>query len=411
MARQIKVFETAEGKRYRVRYRLNGREHSETFRRSSDATMFRDILGDGRGDRVVEALAWLEAKDAQRGADVLTFGQWFDVYLRSLTGVTLRTLADYEAQHRRYLTGFDDMPLELITRIHVADLVNDLARRGLAPKTIKNAVHLLSSVMGLAVDEGKIGRNPVRRVRLPAVGADSNEPKFLAVEEASALIGATPEHYQPFVTFLFGTGLRWSEATALQARHVDLASGTVRVDRAWKRIPGGWEIGPPKSAKSRRTVNAAVGALVAVKPLLGKPADLVFTTPRGNVIRHANFYNRIWVPACEKAGLDPRPSPHDTRHTFASWLISDGIGLEAVQDQLGHESYETTRKVYAHLLPAVGVAAGKAASAAMARVIAHRAQSLPATALEVAARTDQPGDALDVDAVVQGPGEGGERAG
>ena len=53
------------------------------------------------------------------------------------------------------------------------------------------------------------------------------------------------------------------------------------------------------------------------------------------------------------------PSAHDTRHTHASWLLSDGIPIEAVQDQLGHESAETTRKVYAHLLPAVGVAVGR----------------------------------------------------
>jgi integrase len=61
----------------------------------------------------------------------------------------------------------------------------------------------------------------------------------------------------------------------------------------------------------------------------------------------------------------PAADAHDCRSTFGSWLISEGIGLEAVQDQLGHESYETTRKIYAHLLPAVGVAAGKAASAAL----------------------------------------------
>jgi integrase len=104
----------------------------------------------------------------------------------------------------------------------------------------------------------------------------------------------------------------------------------------------------------------------------------VFTTSTGKPIRHSNFYNRIWVPACERAGLDPRPGIHATRHSFASWLLSEpNVGLEAVQDQLGHESYDTTRKVYAHLLPAVGVAAGLAASAAMREVLAQRATAPP----------------------------------
>lgn len=406
--RQVKTFETEDGRRFRVRYRIGGQETSETFLRMSDAEMFRDILGDGRNDRVTEALAWLRAKQSDQ--DTATFGSWFETYLAHLSGVQPRTVDDYRAMHRRYLTGLDNLPLTLVTRAHVAALVNQLDRDGLSPKTIKNVIHMLSSAMGLAVDEGHISRNPTKRVRLPKQQADSDEVRFLTPDEAGALVTATPAHYQPLVAFLFGTGLRWSEATALQARHIDLDKGTVRVQRAWKRIPGGWEIGPPKSSKSNRTVNAGVPALVAVAPLLRKSTDLVFTTPRGGVVRHSNFYNRIWVPSCERAGLDPRPSPHDCRHSFASWLISEGIGLEAVQDQLGHESYETTRKVYAHLLPAVGVAAGKAASAAMRQVLADRPDWWT-LALEPAGGPNDATDAGDVDAVVDGAGERSEHTG
>ena len=355
---------------YKVRFRNGTTETSQTFHRLDDARTFAGILGDGRGTRVADALAWITSKESE--AQVATFGQWFDTYVEQLTGITPRTRDDYKAMRRRYLTDLDPLPLTLVTRTHVAATVNRLDAQGLSPKTIKNVMHMLSSVMALAVDEGHVARNPVRRVRLPKNRITEVEPRFLTYDEAGALIEATDAHYRPLVTFLLGTGLRWSEATALQGRHINLDAGTVRVQRAWKRIPGGWEIGAPKSAKSKRTVNAGVPALVAVSSLLRRPSDLVFVTPRGNVVRHSNFYNRIWLPACERAELDPRPTIHDCRHTFASYLISSGIGLEAVQDQLGHESYETTRKVYAHLLPAVGVAAGLAASEAMARVLAAR---------------------------------------
>lgn len=372
--RKPEPYRTAGGDpRWKVRYRSAGVETSETFRRETDANTFAALLATAPGQQGVStALAWLASlEDAHTTA---TFGQWFDTWLPQLTGITPRTRDDYRAMRRRYLTELDALPLPLISRAHVASIVNRLERDGLSPKTIKNVIHMLSSVLALAVDDGHIVRNPTKRVRLPKQRLDGHEERYLTVDEAGALIEATPAHYQPLVTFLLGTGLRWSEATALQARHVDLTAGTVRVQRAWKRIPGGWEVGPPKSRKANRTVNAAVPALVAVADLLGKPADLLFTTPTGKPVRHSNFYNRIWIPACAAADLDPRPTIHDTRHTFASWLISDGIGLEAVQDQLGHESYETTRKVYAHLLPAVGVAAGKSASAAMEQVLAQRPQ-------------------------------------
>lgn len=355
--------------RWRVRYRSAGTETSETFVRQSDAETFAAIMGNGREPaRVADALAWLEARRTEH--QVIAFAAWFDTYVDQLTGVTERTRHDYHAIHRRYLTSLDRLPLPLITRAHVTGLVNDLDRnRGLSPKTIKNAIHLLAGVMGAAHDEGHITRNPVRRINLPKQQLEQHETRYLTASEVRAILSETPEHYRPLVVFLVGTGLRWSEATALRSRDVDLDNGTVRVTRAWKRVPGGWEIGPPKSPKSRRTVNAAVLALVAVTPLLGKPDDLVFTTPRGNVVRHANFYNRIWKPACERAGIEPRPGLHATRHTFASWLLSEGQHIEAVQDQLGHESAQTTRSIYAHLLPAVGVAAGRAASAAVARAL------------------------------------------
>jgi integrase len=374
--RKPEPYTTASGQpRWKVRYRSAGKQSSQTFRRVDHANTFAALLASAPGQQGVStALAWLAGLEQEQTAD--TFGQWFDTYLHQLTGITPRTRDDYAAMHRRYLLELDPLPLPLITRAHVAGVVNRLEAEGKSPKTIKNVIHMLSSVMALAVDEGHIPRNPVKRVRLPKQQLLEHEVRFLTTDEAAELVAATAEHYRPLVTFLLGTGLRWSEATALQSRHVDLANGTVRVQRAWKRVPGGWEVGPPKSAKANRTVNAAVPALVAVAGLLGKPNDLVFTTPAGNVVRHSNFYNRVWQPACIKAGLATEgskpwdgPSPHDTRHTHASWLLSDGIPIEAVQDQLGHESAETTRKVYAHLLPAVGVAAGRSASAAMERVL------------------------------------------
>lgn len=374
--RKVSEHRAADGAvTYKVRYiDAAGKQTSETFPRITDAYTFRDILGDGKGGRLNQALDWLaRRRSGETAAAMPTFGDWWNEYLEQLTGITPRTLGDYKSLHRRYYAHLDPLPLDVISRKHITELVNKLDRAGRAPKTIKQAVHTLSTCLQLAIDEGHIAANPCRGVRLPKQRLDIVEARFLSYDEFGQLIDAIPDHYKPLVAFLFGTGMRWSEATAIQTRHINLAAGTVRVEQAWKRVPGqGYVLGPPKSAKARRTVNAAVIALAAVQPLMGKPRDFVFTTRSGTPISHSNFYNNVWRPACDRAGLDPAPRIHDTRHTHASWLISDGQTLEAVQDQLGHESYETTRKVYAHLLPAVGVAVGRAASAALERALAGR---------------------------------------
>lgn len=370
--RTVKEFDTANGKRYRVRYRLGNRQTSETFRRRADAFTFATILD---GGEVSDALAWLEVR--QTRATSVTFDQWFDSYVKQLTGVTDRTREDYRSLERRYFGPLRNLPLDLLTRTHVTTIVNEMDGAGRAPKTIKQAINTLSSCLQLAVDEGHMAANPCRRVRLPKAEIGS-KPRFLTHEEFATLLGHIPDHYRPLVLFLFGTGLRWSEATAIYGRHVDFASGTVRVEQAWKRVPGKpFEIGPPKSERSKRTVNAATMALIAIKPLVRKPGELVFLTKSGGPVSHSNFRNNVWGPACLAAGIDPTPRIHDTRHTHASWLISDGIQLEAIQDQLGHESILTTRKVYGHLLPALGVAVGKSASAAMERALGTSGDTPP----------------------------------
>jgi integrase len=353
--------DTTNGKRWRVRFRQGGTETSQTFRLKRDATAFAAIL-DGGG--VTDALAWLAARDTR--ASEVTFGKWFPEYVGQLTGVTDRTRESYRSIHRNHLTHLDPLPLPLLTRSHVTDVVNKLDRAGKSPKTIKNVIHLLSSCLALATDEGHMTRNPCGRVRLPKAALGDAEPRFLTHDEFRTLLAAIPEHYQPLVVFLVGTGLRWSEATALQGRHVNLEAGTILVRQAWKE-QGGRELGPPKTSKGRRTVNPAAMALRAAQHHLRGPDDWLFTTPTGKIVRHSNFYNRVWKPACETSGV--KATIHDLRHTHASWLISDGQSLEAVQDQLGHQSILTTRSVYGHLLPAIGVEVGRSASASLERAL------------------------------------------
>ncbi len=352
--RQVREYVAKDGtKTHRVRYRLDGTEHSQTFRSKKDADTFAKMVDVG----VIDALRWL-ADRAAGTPDGPTFAQFFETYVDQLTGVTIRTRDDYRAQKRRYLTELDPLPLPLITRGHVTSIVNRLEREGRSPKTIRNALHMLSSCMGLAVDEGLIGQNPCRRIRLPKP-APKDDTKFLTQAEFLAILEATPEHYRPLVLTLGGTGMRWSEATALQGQH--LKGNAVTVSQAWKRVPGGWENGAPKSEKSNRTIILPVTVVEALEPIETKRGQFIFRTPAGHPVRHANFYNRVWQPACRAAGMVPPPGIHALRHSHCAWLIARGTSLPVIQARLGHEKITTTIDTYGHLVPDLQVAAAQAA--------------------------------------------------
>jgi site-specific recombinase XerD len=65
----------------------------------------------------------------------------------------------------------------------------------------------------------------------------------------------------------------------------------------------------------------------------------------GNSITH-KFKDILTLSGIKKKGLHI----HSLRHTFASWLVQDGVPLYEVQKLLGHSTITVT-EIYAHLQP------------------------------------------------------------
>jgi integrase len=134
--------------------------------------------------------------------------------------------------------------------------------------------------------------------------------------------------------------------------HDETVPPTIRINKAWKKNPGGPPIiGVTKSRRGRRTVSVWP-ELIALLGDRGRPGELVFRgVMSGNQIWYGPFNSRIWRPAVERAAIEKRPNIHDLRHTGASWLIADGSPLPYIQARLGHESITVTVNTYGHLLP------------------------------------------------------------
>ena len=72
----------------------------------------------------------------------------------------------------------------------------------------------------------------------------------------------------------------------------------------------------------------------------------VFVSSTGAPLHYPNWRRRVWVPACERAGL-PGVVFHDLRSLAATVLVATGTDVKTAQRRLGHSSAKVTLDVYA----------------------------------------------------------------
>lgn len=278
------------------------------------------------------------------------FSDWHARWLRArvVEDATARKDATYGAQA---LERWGDVPLDSILRIDVQAWVAQQRKDGRGPHAIGAALQHVTSVLESAVWEGILPSNPARGVRPPAV-PPSPERLILPPEEAALLAALPTPVHRWMVEVMLDTGLRWGEVAGLHGHHVDLLRRELRVVQVLTQL--GKVKDYPKSKRSRRTVpleDRAVSAIAQSMERYGRDS-LVFRTMsrRPGAVFYAAGFRKDWNAACVRAGLvEPHPTVHDLRHTFASRLLADGVDLATVQAVLGHESVQTTSR-YTHVI-------------------------------------------------------------
>lgn len=356
-------------------------------------------------EEALAALGFVDviAKDPANGESLLS---WAERWALTRPGVTARSKHDYLVMLRMHiLPVLGELRVDAISRSDIEAWVTSVQDR-VAAKTLRNLHGVLSSLLESATRETPPLRrdNPARGVRLRRGLPAAEEMCFLShaewallhrcLERRSSLgrpVDATLG--QDLALLLIGSGLRYSEATALKAKHVDLLGPvcTVRVAQAWKRQPGGtYLLEEPKTRRSLRmvTVSEEVRDALISRCAGQGPEELIFTTAGGGQLKNARFSNYYWRPAVARAqeqGLEKDPRIHDLRHTHASWLIAAGRPLPSIQRRLGHESITTTVDTYGHLLAEVDLGDLAALSEALSFATLHgEGDTTPAPAVTAA---------------------------
>lgn len=132
-------------------------------------------------------------------------------------------------------------------------LAEELEEGRLSVSAVRRHVLVLRVILGAAVQDGRLARNPAASVKLPA---DRSRPmRFLDAQEVARLADAASEHYRPLILTAAYVGLRWGELAGLGVDHVDTLRRTIRVERQLVEVNGKLELARPKSEAGTRTVS------------------------------------------------------------------------------------------------------------------------------------------------------------
>jgi integrase len=365
----------ADGTRsYKVRWREGDRNRARSFRTRRDAELFdADLVRRRR-------LGTLAALDAgTMTLDAFITDTWAPQRAADLKPAT-RTF--YAGLYRAHIAPtFATVPLREISPQRVAAWQAERVKVGAGRKAIREALSLLGSILGYAVELEHLQANaaravrPVKRARrdvvqplAPAtverVRRTLCEPMPIAVPETQRKSGRraayvqadtrTPQTRQrdaALVSVLAYGGLRPGEALALTWR--DVRDSTLLVEHATDGT-GGRKGTKTDHARTVRLLDALASDLREWRLAAGRPiaGALVFPRSDGELwtkVDWDNWRDRTWRKACARAGVEPIPRPYDLRHSFASLLLAEGRAIHYVAEQLGHGAEQTLR-TYGHVI-------------------------------------------------------------
>jgi integrase len=300
---------------------------------------------------------------------------------------------DASVMRTHVLPQWGSWPLSKIDHSAVQAWVTELGKQR-SSDVVAKCYQLTAAVLRSAVSNRLLAFNPCEDIRLPPRRRHDADERIISREELmTVLIPVVPDRYRAIVATAGGAGLRWGEAAGLCADAIDLDQRRLRVIRTIIEVSGQTSFKPfPKSAAGRRTVPLPPWLVEIIREHRESYSSgengLVFPNAVGRPLRRTLFRSRVWRPALIRAGMlgtvtvvddetvragwvDPTGAEltkefptereavlhvarscvgglrfHDLRHSYATWLVDDGVPPNMVARVMGHEKITTTLQLY-----------------------------------------------------------------
>ncbi len=258
-----------------------------------------------------------------------TFGNLWERYLElhAKPHKQPRSVAEDEANYRRYLSEWVTRRLSTIHRRDIEKLHADLAEKS-GIYAANRVLALLSTVFNKATEWGWSGDNPCKGVKK---FREESRERFLTQDEMPRFLKALAEEpsqdFRDFIMLDLLTGARRSNLLAIRWEEIDFAGAVWRIPRTKGNKPQSIPlVGPAQKILEARRERVN-GEWVF-------PSDVV----KG---AHVLEYRKPWGKLLERAQIG-NLRLHDVRRTLGSWLSKSGAALPVIKAALGHADIATT---------------------------------------------------------------------
>lgn len=277
------------------------------------------------------------------------------------TSETVSKSKDTYEKYRIVLTDFgaclkaNDEQREDVTSLMVLEYKKAVKSRNVSSNTERDYLTILHAFFVWAIEHKFYTEQPILAHDKP--DKEKVEYDLLSNNEINTVLGgkiprysaqATAVRNRAWVFLLIQTGIRTSELLNLRYGDLDFTNNSIRIVKG----KGGKSRSVGFPAMARRFVEEYIES--ENSRICGDENALLFGhyDKKGNFkpFTRQNFYQVIRSYIRRSVGHD-KIGGHDLRHSNASVLFTNNVGLATIQQVLGHSNPETTRIYIENLCP------------------------------------------------------------
>lgn len=363
----------------RIRFQFQGREYREPLKLLATPANLK--YAERLRGEILNAIAcgtfsyvdyFPESKHANQQAQPVaktTVGDMLDAFMKAARLAVERGAMSPSTLHgyRKIVDGilkpkWGSVP---VTEAKPATLRSWIAALDVTAKTARNILSPLRSIFEDALNDELIEQNPFDKIALDKIliktkRKSTYELDPFTLDEITAILGACDGPARHLFQFAFWSGLRTSELIGLRWSDVDFEAGLIRVRQA---VVVRQEKNTTKTEAGTRDVLMLPSARAALEAQKQWSALMkhgrVFTVPWNGKPWADDKQIRVncWAHILKKAKVRYR-NPYQTRHTYASMLLSRGENPLWVAQQMGHVDTEMIVKHYGRWIPERDAKAG-----------------------------------------------------